>query len=42
MSSVGFRASSEKEIEQLREAWKSLNALLKNIANAERVCRIMI
>jgi hypothetical protein len=25
----------KKEIEQLREAWKSLNDLLKNITNAE-------
>jgi len=35
MSSVGFVPSQQKEIEQLREAWKSLNALLKNITNAE-------
>jgi hypothetical protein len=35
MSSVGFVSSGEKEIEQLRDAWKSLNALLKNITNAE-------
>ena len=35
MNSVGFVASQEKEIEKLREAWQSLNALLKNIRNAE-------
>ena len=35
MSSVGFISSNGKELEQLREAWKSLNALLKNIENAE-------
>ena len=35
MSSVGFRAGYTHELEKLREAWKSLNALLKNIENAE-------
>jgi hypothetical protein len=35
MSSVGFTPSVEREIEKLREAWQSLNALLKNITNAE-------
>ena len=35
MSSVGFTTGEAKELEQLREAWKSLNALLKNIENAE-------
>jgi hypothetical protein len=27
--------SEAKELEELREAWQSLNALLKNIMNAE-------
>ena len=36
MSSVGFTPQSkDNELEQLREAWQSLNALLKNITNAE-------
>jgi hypothetical protein len=35
MSSVGFTAGDAHELEKLREAWKSLNALLKNIQNAE-------
>jgi hypothetical protein len=35
MSSVGFTPSTEKELEQLREAWKTLNDLLKNLSNAE-------
>ena len=35
MSSVGFTTSTEKELEQLREAWKTLNDLLKNLSNAE-------
>jgi hypothetical protein len=35
MSSVAFVPSTAKEIEKLREAWMSLNALLKNITNAE-------
>jgi hypothetical protein len=35
MSSVGFISGEAKEQEQLREAWKSVNALLKNIENAE-------
>lgn len=36
MSSVGFAPQSKNhELKQLREAWKTLNDLLKNIANAE-------
>ena len=36
MSSVGFTPQSkDNELEKLREAWKSLNDLLKNLANAE-------
>jgi hypothetical protein len=35
MSSVGFVSGAVKELEQLREAWKTLNDLLKNLANAE-------
>jgi hypothetical protein len=35
MSAVGFTTGEAKELQQLREAWKSLNALLKNIENAE-------
>jgi hypothetical protein len=35
MSSVGFVPGDSKDIEQLREAWQSLNALLNNITNAE-------
>jgi hypothetical protein len=35
MSSVGFVPGTVKEIETLREAWKKLNDLLKNLANAE-------
>jgi len=35
MSSVGFTTGEAKELEQLCEAWKSLNALLKNIENAQ-------
>ena len=35
MSSVRFTSSPGKEIEKLREAWQILNALLKNITNAE-------
>ena len=36
MSSVGFPTQSkDNELEQLREAWRSLNDLLKNITNAE-------
>ena len=36
MSSVGFSSQSkDQELEKLREAWRSLNALLKNLANAE-------
>jgi hypothetical protein len=36
MSSVGFTPQSkDHELEKLREAWQSLNALLKNITNAE-------
>jgi hypothetical protein len=34
MSSVGFVAGAVK-LEQLREAWMTLNDLLKNLANAE-------
>jgi hypothetical protein len=36
MSSVGFTPlSKDNELEKLREAWRSLNDLLKNISNAE-------
>jgi len=36
MSSVGFiPQSNDDELEKLREAWRSLNDLLKNISNAE-------
>jgi len=35
MSSVGFISGEAKEQEQLREAWKSVNALLKNIEKHE-------
>ena len=36
MSSVGFTPQSkDHELEKLREAWRSLNDLLKNLANAE-------
>ena len=36
MSSVGFTPQSkDNELEKLREAWKSLNDLQKNLANAE-------
>jgi hypothetical protein len=36
MSSVGFTAGSkDDELEKLREAWRSLNDLLKNLTNAE-------
>jgi hypothetical protein len=35
MSAVGFTTGETKELQQLRQAWKSLNALLKNIENAE-------
>jgi len=35
MSSVGFTPSVDKELEQLREVWKTLNDLLKNLSNAE-------
>jgi PPE-repeat protein len=35
MSSVGFVPGAVKELETLREAWKTLNNLLKNLANAE-------
>jgi hypothetical protein len=35
MSSVGFIPGAVKELEQFREAWKTLNDLLKNLANAE-------
>jgi hypothetical protein len=35
MSSVGFSAADAKELENLRKAWRSLNALLQNIATAE-------
>jgi hypothetical protein len=37
MSSVDFVPGAVKEVEQLREAWKTLNDLLKNLASAE-VC----
>jgi hypothetical protein len=36
MSSVGFTAKlKDEELEKLREAWRSLNDLMKNLANAE-------
>jgi hypothetical protein len=36
MSSVGFTPqSNDHELEKLREAWRSLNDLLKNITNVE-------
>ena len=36
MSSVGFTPQSkDHELEKLREAWRSLNDLLKNLTNAE-------
>jgi hypothetical protein len=36
MSSVGSTPQSkDHEVEKLREAWRSLNDLLKNLANAE-------
>jgi hypothetical protein len=36
MSSVGFTTQSkDNELEKLREAWKSLNGLLKNLTSAE-------
>jgi len=37
MSSVSFDSNSARdyELEKLREAWRSLNDLLKNINNAE-------
>jgi hypothetical protein len=36
MSSVGFTSqSNNEELEKLREAWRSLNDLLKNLTNAE-------
>jgi hypothetical protein len=36
MSLVGFTSqSNDDELEKLREAWRSLNDLLKNLANAE-------
>jgi hypothetical protein len=40
MSSVGFSSQSkDDELEKLREAWRSLNDLLKNLANAEACLR---
>jgi hypothetical protein len=36
MSSVGFTPQSkDQELAKLREAWRSLNDLLKNLTNAE-------
>jgi hypothetical protein len=36
MSSVGFTPQSkDDELEELREAWRSLNDLLTNLTNAE-------
>lgn len=36
MSSVGFTSQSkDNELENLREAWKTLNDLLNNLGNAE-------
>ena len=40
MSSVGFTTQSrDHELEKLREAWRSLNDLLKNLTNAEASLR---
>src|SRR4029450_6332060 len=37
MSSVGFNTvSPDKELEKLREAWRSLNDLMRNINSAEQ------
>jgi len=35
MSSVGFTSQSQDELEKLREAYRSLNDLMKNLKNAE-------
>ena len=35
MSSVGFTPQSQDELEKLREAYRSLNDLMKNLKNAE-------
>ena len=35
MSSVGFTPQSNDELEKLREAYRSLNDLMKNLNNAE-------
>ena len=40
MSSVGFAPQTRNnELEKLREAWKTLNDLMKNLANAEACLR---
>ena len=35
MSSVGFTPKKDEELEKLREAWRSLADVLRNITNAE-------
>jgi hypothetical protein len=35
MSSVGFTSQSHDDLEKLREAYRSLNDLMKNLKNAE-------
>jgi len=35
MSSVGFTPQSHDDVEKLREAYRSLNDLMKNLKNAE-------
>ena len=38
MSSIGFTShSKDNEVEKLREAWRSLNDLLKNLTNRELI-----
>ena len=40
MSSVGFTPqSNDHELEKLREAWRSLNDLLKNLTNHLQVAK---
>ena len=36
MSSIGFAPRSANEVEQLRSAYKSLNDVARNIANASK------
>ena len=40
MNSVGFTSCPAREVEKMRKAWHSLNALLKNITNAEACVQI--